>query len=49
LNLRPVDRDTFQVSMMFLRFQGDASGKPVAIDYSNPVVRNIKFTRLNDR
>lgn len=49
LNLTPVDRDTFQFSLMFLRFQRDPSGKPVAIDYSNPVVRKIKFTRLPDR
>ena len=27
----------------------DAAGKPVAIDYSNPIVRHIKFTRLADR
>jgi hypothetical protein len=48
LELKPVDRDTFQFRMMFFRFQRDPSGKPMAIDYSNPVVRNIKFTRLAD-
>jgi hypothetical protein len=44
-----VDRDTFQFRLMTMRFQRDQSGKVVAIDYSNPAVRNIKFTRLPDR
>jgi CubicO group peptidase (beta-lactamase class C family) len=49
LEFRPVDRDTFQLSRVTLRFLRDKDGKVVAFDYSNPVVRNIKFTRLNDR
>ncbi|HYT65952.1 MAG TPA: hypothetical protein VEL51_06015 [Vicinamibacterales bacterium] len=28
-----------------LRFHRDKAGKVVALDYSNPVVRNITFTR----
>lgn len=43
---RPVDRDTFQLRGMILRFQRDKDGKVLALDYSNPVVRNIKFTRI---
>lgn len=46
---RPVNRDTFMLSRMTVRFQRDKGGKVVAFDYSNPVVRNIKFTRLSDR
>jgi CubicO group peptidase (beta-lactamase class C family) len=46
---RPVDRDTFQLGRVILRFRRDKAGKVVALDYSNPVVRNIKFTRLSDR
>jgi hypothetical protein len=46
---RPVDRDTFMLSMMTVRFLRDKDGKVVGYDYSNPVVRNIKFTRLSDR
>lgn len=48
LEARPVDRDTFQIGRMTLRFQRDKGGKVVALDYSNPVVRNIRFTRLSD-
>jgi CubicO group peptidase (beta-lactamase class C family) len=46
---RPVDRDTFQLGGVILRFLRDKAGKVVALDYSNPLVRNIKFTRLSDR
>ena len=49
LEFRPVDRDTFQFSRMTLRFLRDKDGKVVAFDYSNPVVRNIRFTRVSDR
>ena len=45
---RPVDRDTFQRGGMILRFRRDQAGKVVGFDYSNPVVRNIQFTRLSD-
>jgi hypothetical protein len=48
LEFRPVDRDTFQVSRMTVHFHRDPTGKVVAFDYSNPVVRNIRFTRLSD-
>ncbi len=49
LELKPVDRDTFQISRVTVRFHRDKSGKVVALDYSNPLIRNVKFTRLNDR
>ncbi len=49
LQFRPVDRDAFQASRMTVRFHRDSAGKVVAFDYSNPVVRNIRFTRLSDR
>jgi CubicO group peptidase (beta-lactamase class C family) len=45
---RPVERDTFQLGGVTLRFRRDKAGKVVSLDYSNPVVRNIKFTRLSD-
>ncbi|HEY9284252.1 MAG TPA: serine hydrolase domain-containing protein [Pyrinomonadaceae bacterium] len=47
--IRPIYRDTFQISRVTVRFLRDKDGKVVAFDYSNPVVRNIKFTRLDDR
>ena len=49
LEFKPVDRDTFQLAGVILRFRRDKDGKVVAVDYSNPVVRNINFTRLGDR
>lgn len=45
----PVDRDTFQFRGMIIRFHRDSAGKPVGFDYSNPLVRNIRFTRATDR
>ena len=48
LQIRPVDRDTFMLGMMTVRFLRDETGTVVGYDYSNPVVRNIRFTRLND-
>jgi hypothetical protein len=48
LEFKPVDRDTFQLAGVIVRFRRDKAGQIVAIDYSNPVVRNIKFTRLSD-
>ena len=49
MNLTPVERDTYMLRMMIVRFRRDASGKVTGFDYSNPVVRNISFTRLGDR
>ncbi len=49
LELAPVERDTYMRSMMIVRFHRDGSGKVVGFDYGNPVVRNIRFTRLGDR
>lgn len=46
--LTPVDRDTFMVSRMIVRFARDDRGSVVGFDYSNPVVRNIRFTRQGD-
>ncbi|HVG43157.1 MAG TPA: serine hydrolase [Longimicrobium sp.] len=49
LELTPVDRDTYMLRMMIVRFRRDADGKVVGFDYGNPVVRNLRFTRLGDR
>jgi CubicO group peptidase (beta-lactamase class C family) len=46
---KPVDRDTFQLAMVILRFRRDQAGNVVALEYSNPVVRNITFTRQSER
>lgn len=47
--LAPVDRDTFQRGRMTVRFLRDEAGKVVALDFSNPVLRKINFTRVSDR
>jgi len=49
LNLTPVERDTYMLSMMIVRFRRDASGKVTGFNYGNPLMRNISFTRLADR
>lgn len=45
---RPVDRDTFQLGQLTIRFRRDTTGKVVGLDFSNPALRNITFTRLSD-
>lgn len=49
IKLAAVDRDTYMFRMMIVRFRRDASGKVVGFEYSNPVARNIGFTRVGDR
>lgn len=49
LELTPVERDTYMLRMMIVRFHRDAGGRVVGFDYGNPVVRSIGFTRLGDR
>ena len=49
LAFRPVERDTFQLGMVMIRFRRDKAGLVVGLDFSNPVLRKVKFTRLSDR
>jgi CubicO group peptidase (beta-lactamase class C family) len=49
LPFKAVDRDTFQLAGVILRFHRDTGGKVVALDYSNPVVRNVRFIRVTRR
>jgi CubicO group peptidase (beta-lactamase class C family) len=44
LEFMPVDRDTFQLGGMLLRFRRDKAGNVIGFDYSNPIVRNVAFT-----
>jgi CubicO group peptidase (beta-lactamase class C family) len=46
LEFRPIDLDTFQLGMVMMRFRRDKSGKIVGLDFTNPVLRKVKFTRL---
>jgi CubicO group peptidase (beta-lactamase class C family) len=49
IEFRPVDRDTFQRGMITVRFRRDNAGKIVALEFTNPVLRNIRFTRRADQ
>ena len=48
LEVRPVERDTFQISRVTMCFIRDNAGKVLSLDYSNPLIRKVKFTRLGD-
>ena len=43
-----VDRDAFQFRRFFVRFRRDEGGKVEALEFSNPVLRRVRFTRMND-
>jgi CubicO group peptidase (beta-lactamase class C family) len=49
MQLAPVERDTYMMRMMIVRFQRDASGRVTGFTYGNPVVNGIVFTRLGER
>src|SRR5690606_5072421 len=44
---KPVEPDTFQVAMTIIRFRRDAAGKVTGLEYTNPVLRNVKFVRVD--
>lgn len=46
LHFKPVDHDTYMMNMMTIRFIRNKEGKVVGYDYSNPLVRNVRFTKL---
>lgn len=48
LPLTAAARDTFRIARMTMRFERDGAGRSVALVYSNPVVRNIRFVRVDD-
>jgi hypothetical protein len=35
--------------MVMMRFRRDRAGMVVGLDFSNPVLRKVKFTRLSNR
>ena len=45
---QPVDCDTSELCRMLVRFRRNPAGTVVGLDFSNPLVRNIDFTRLSD-
>lgn len=48
MELKPVDRDVFQRGMMTIRFLRNDKGIVTGLEYSNPVVRKVRFSRLPD-
>ena len=46
MELTAVAPYTYMLRMMIVRFRRDASGAVTGFDYSNPVARNIGFTRV---
>lgn len=47
LVFRPVAPDTFQFARMLIRFRRDERGAISGFDYSNPLVRGVRFERLS--
>lgn len=47
VEITPADHDTFMMSRMIFRFVRDGSGAVIGFDYSNPVVRNVRFSRVD--
>ena len=45
IEFKPVMRDTFQVGQMLIRFHRDNAGRVTGLEYSNPLLRNVKFSR----
>ncbi len=48
LEFRPVDRDTFQRGRMTVRFRRNVEGGAVALELSNPMLRDVEFVRVGD-
>ena len=48
LHFKPVERDVYQFSRMTIRFHRDAAGEVSRLEYSNPVMRDVRFRRVGD-
>ena len=48
IEFKPVERDTFQIGGSTLRFRRDKAGKVTGLEYTNPLLRNVKFARTGD-
>ena len=49
VEFKPVERDTFQIGPMLIHFTRDKSGKATGLEYSNPLLRKVNFSRAVDR
>ena len=43
IEFKPVERDAFMIGQMLIRFTRDKSGKPTGLEYTNPLLRTVKF------
>lgn len=46
IEFKSVERDAFQAGGSLLRFTRDKAGKVVGLEYSNPLLRKVKFARV---
>jgi hypothetical protein len=43
IEFKPVERDAFMIGQMLIRFTRDKSGRPTGLEYTNPLLRKVKF------
>jgi CubicO group peptidase (beta-lactamase class C family) len=43
IEFKPVERDAFMIGQMLIRFTRDKNGKPTGLEYTNPLLRKVKF------
>ncbi|HZG26449.1 MAG TPA: hypothetical protein VEZ17_17800 [Chitinophagaceae bacterium] len=48
LPLKPVHPDIFQFSAVTIHFVRNKAGKVIGLDYSNPLIRKVRFTRVSE-
>ena len=46
IEFKPVERDTFQAGLSLIRFKRDKAGRLVGLEYSNPLLRRVKFAKI---
>ena len=49
VEFKAVERDVFQVGQILLRFRRDNAGKITGLELTNPLLRNVKFSRSAER
>ena len=47
LEFKPIDTDAFGSGRMMVRFRRDKTGKVIAFDYGNPVLRKVSFAKVS--
>ena len=47
LEFKPAEHDTFLFAASMIRFRRDKAGKVIGLEYTNPLLREVKFARVN--